>query len=156
MGSGDVRLSVGELAYAAALVDTLAVLKTREVNGTRLPEVTINARYGDALRWLGETTGSRVSTIARDYYRGACASHCPEAHVHIVSTSGRWSVTGVKATIVLHNLLPHMRVQRDEAADLVRAGQAIGYKGHVVEAMRSRGWVIPDLKPQPRSRVRAG
>ena len=148
-----MTLDVPQLAYAAALVDTLAVLSLREVNGTQLPNVAINARHSDALSWLGEMTGTRLSTITRDYHRGACAAHCPDAHVHIVSTSGRWVVTGVKATITLHNLLPFLRVQRVAAIDLVTAGQTIGWKGHVVEQMRAAGWSIPELRPQPRSRV---
>lgn len=147
---GAMPLDVPELAYAAALIDTLAVMKLREVGPTQLPELAINARYTGALTWLGQQTGTRISTIERDYHRGACAAHCPEPHVHIVSKSGRWVVTGVKATIVLHNVLPYLRVQRVTAIDLVTAGQTIGYKGNVVEVMRNRGWEIPALKPQPR------
>jgi hypothetical protein len=145
-----VKLEVPDLAYAAALIDTLAVMKLREVGPTQLPELAINARYGEALAWLGDKTMTRISTIKRDYQRAGCGEHCPEAHVHIVSTSGRWVVTGVKATIVLHNVLPYLRVQRVQAIDLVVAGQTIGYKGNVVEVMRDLGWDIPPLKPQPR------
>lgn len=148
-------LDPADLAYAAALVDTLAVMSTREVGGTQLPNVAINAKHRDVLDWLGRMTGTKVSTIKRDYHRGGCGEHCPEPHIHIQSASGRWVVTGVKATIVLHNLLPYLRVQRVQAIDLVTAGRTIGYKGHVVEEMRGAGWAIPPLKEQPRSRIHA-
>lgn len=147
-----MTIDIPQLAYAAAIIDTLAVMKTREVGPTKLPEVTINARHAAALTWLGEQTGTKISKITRDYHRGGCGEHCPEPHIHIVSVSGRWSITGVKATIVLHNVLPYLRIQRVEAIDLVTAGQTIGYKGQVVEDMRDRGWDIPLLKPQPRMR----
>lgn len=147
-----MKLEIPELAYAAALIDTLGTMRLRDVGGTQLPNLTIQARYGDALSWLGEKTGTKITTIIKDYNRAGCGEHCPEAHVHILSTSGRWVVTGVKATVVLHNVLPYLRVQRVQAIDLVAAGQTIGYKGNVVELMRERGWDIPPLKPQPRMR----
>jgi len=147
-----VTLPVPELAYAAALIDTLGTLSLRDVGGTRLPNLTVQARHRDALAWLGRMTDTRITEIKKDYNRAGCGEHCPEAHVHIVSVTGRWVITGVKATIVLHNVLPFLLVQRVGAIDLVTAGQTIGYKGNVVEKMRNMGWEIPDLKPQPRMR----
>jgi hypothetical protein len=149
-------LDVRDVAYAAALVDTLGVLSLREVGPTQLPNVAIQGRYAETLAWLGEMTGTRLTTISRDFVRNACNActhHCPEPHVHIKSTSVRWVVTGVKATIVLHNLAPFMRVQRDAALTMVEAGRTIGYKGNVIEQMREKGWEIPNLKKQPRARI---
>lgn len=147
------RLDVRDLAYAAALIDTLGVLSLREVGPSQLPNVAIQGRFVETLRWLGDKTDTKLSTIARDFTRSACADHCPQPHVHIKSTSVRWVITGVKATIVLHNLAPFMRVQREAALTMVEAGRGIGYKGQVVEAMRAMGWDIPELKKQPRARV---
>jgi hypothetical protein len=149
-----VTLPVRDLAYAAALVDTLAVLNVREVGPSGLPMVTIHSKYQPALAWLGERTQSKITTVKRDYQRASCADHCPEAHIHIVSESGRWQVSGVKATIVLHNLLPFLRVQDETARTLIEAGKSIGYKGQVVQRMKELGWEIPELKKQPRSRPR--
>lgn len=147
------KLELRDLAYAAALVDALGALTLRDVGPTQLPNVAIQGKYVETLSWLGEQTGTRLTTISRDFMRSACSDHCPEPHVHIKSTSVRWVVTGVKATIVLHNLAPFMRVQRDAALTMVEAGRGIGYKGQVVEAMRDRGWDIPELKKQPRARI---
>lgn len=147
------RLDVRDLAYAAALVDTLGVLSLREVGPSQLPNVAIQGRFVESLRWLGTKTDTKLSTISRDFTRSACADHCPQPHVHIKSTSVRWVVTGVKATIVLHNLAPFMQVQREAALTMVEAGRGIGYKGQVIETMRDKGWEIPELKKQPRARI---
>jgi len=147
-------LEAADLAYMAALVDNLAVLKTRRVGEADLPSVVLTTtRSGAAVRFLATSTGSKVTEIVRAYNRKGCVDHCTQAHLHIDTTGHRWQVTGAKATIVLHNLLPYMRVQTDSARKLIHAGQTIGYKGQVVVAMRDLGWEIPDLKPQPRARV---
>jgi len=146
-------LPVRDLAYAAALIDTLASLNLREVGPSELPLVTIQGRFEPTLQWLGERTATKLITVTRDYNRNACVDHCPEPHVHIVSKSTRWSVSGTKATIVLHNVLPFLRYQDETARTLIEAGRTIGWKGQVVQRMRELGWEIPELKPQPRSSV---
>lgn len=148
------ELDRADLAYMAALVDNLAVLKTRLANGTDLPTIALTtARSPEAVRFLADSTASKVTEIARDYRRKGCNQHCTRAHVHIDTTGYRWQVTGTKATIVLHNLHPYMRVQAAAAARLMVIGKTIGYSGSVVTRMRGLGWQIPQLKHQPRSRA---
>lgn len=143
-----------DLAYMAALIDNLAVLKTRLVNGSDLPAIVLTTtRSPEAVRFLARCSGSQVTTLVREYNKKGCIAHCKQPHLHIDTTGHRWQVTGAKATIVLHNLLPYMRVQKDLARKLIEAGRTIGYKGQVVNRMRELGWDIPELKPQPRARV---
>lgn len=147
-----MSLSPADLSYVAALVDSFARLKVREVHETPLPEVTIQGRIA-ALPWLADLTGVKIIEITKGYNRHQCTDHCPQAHTRIESLTGRWVLTGARATIVLFNVLPYLRVQRREALQLVGTGQTIGYKTNVVNDMKRLGWEAPDLRKQPRARV---
>lgn len=148
-----LRRAEKDLAYAAALIDTLGHLRVRELKGVQLPMVALHGTFVRSLEFLANLTGTKVTHTERDYHRGACAEHCPEPHTHVTSKSARWSVSGARATILLHNLLPYLRVQREEALQLIEVGKTVGYKGQVVVEMRQAGWEIPELKPQPRARL---
>lgn len=145
-----------DLAYVAALVDSFAVLRLRDVNGTALPQVTIQSKRVASLDWLAEVTGVAVMGIAKDYSKHQCTDHCPDRHMRIEASTRRWQLTGARATIVLHAVEPYMRVQGRDARQLVHEGLAAGYKGDVVIGMRGLGWPIPDLKDQPRARIAVG
>jgi len=145
-------LTTADVAYAAALIDNLAALRSREVSGSVLPVVQVSGRYG-SLAWLGEITGTKVIETGRQYTKHNCTTHCPDRHADITSRSYRWTLTGIRAAIVLANCAPHMRVQAATARRLVDAGLAVSYQGQVVNDMHARGWEIPDLTPHPRARV---
>lgn len=148
------ELSPADLAYAAALVDTMATFTTRTAHETELPVLTIQStRHDAAVRFLCKLTGQKPIEIIKQYSKHICMEHCPDAHADIDSSSLRWQVVGVKATIVLSNLLPYLREKKTEARQFITMGQTIGYKGQVVNQMKDHGWDIPELKPQPRRRV---
>ena len=54
------ELTVADLAYIAALIDTRGALTSRTVRDAVLPQVAISGRPFPALQWLGEVTGVRV------------------------------------------------------------------------------------------------
>lgn len=145
-------LSTADIAYAAAIIDNLAALRTRELATSVLPVVQVSGKYG-SLAWLGELTGTKVVETRRTYLRHQCNEHCPAPHAHIESRSARWSVTGMRATIVLYTVEPFLRVQAAAARDLVAAGLAVQYQGQVVNEMHSLGWALPELPHHPRARV---
>lgn len=138
-------LSEADRGYAAAVLDAFGRLTLRPYQGSELPEVIVQGRI-EALPWLAEVTGTKVQEIPKAYNAHRCAEHCTEKHMHVESTTWRWTVTGARATIVLHTLQAHMRIKGREARQLVEAGQRIGYKRTVVEEMRGRGWDIPELR----------
>jgi hypothetical protein len=145
-------LGPADLAYAAALIDNLASLRVRTLGQSRLPVVEISGKYA-GLPWLGEVTGTKVVETKRNYSRHNCTQHCPSAHAEIKSYSMRWSITGMRASIVLHNVLPFLRVQADDAHALMDYGLTLSYKGQVVNDLAKIGWKIPDLPAHPRARV---
>lgn len=143
-----------EKAYLAALIDNFAVLRTSPAGDTDLPYIAISSsRRPEMMEFLGKVTGVKPIRSSRKYTRHNCTEHCPSSHQKIDSWNVTWAVRGVKATIMLYNLLPYLRVQKSMARKLIRAGRTIGYKGQTVNDMVRLGWEIPDLKPQPRGRV---
>lgn len=143
-----------DLSYVAALIDNFARLATRLIpSGTELPEVTIQNSRLVALDWLATVTGVGVTPVSKDYSRHQCSEHCPDRHSHIESLTRRWQLSGAKATIVLYNVEPFLRVQGVDARRLVDVGQGSGYKTNVVNEMSRLGWKIPELREQLRARV---
>jgi len=144
-------MDTATLAYVAAVVDTFANLRLRQVERAQLPEVQVNCPNLALLEWLGEITGTTPFTTKRDYMRHGCAQHCEEAHQHIKSRSGRWGVTGVRATVLLINIEPHLRFRRAEALDLIEHGMAVGWKSHTAKSMADLGWAVPTRQAGLRS-----
>lgn len=145
----ETTLTERRLAYMAGIVDVMGNLRLREVNhsGTLLPFVEVACPNILLLERLGEWTGSAVTKVRRDYRRNGCTKHCPEPHVHIQSSSGRWSVSGVRATVVLHGLLPYLELQADQASELLEAGLVAPRKPATIRKLAELGWVIPEFRP---------
>ena len=138
------ELTVADLAYIAALIDTRGALASRTVRDAVLPQVAISGRPFPALQWLGEVTGVRVVPTERDFTKAGCAEHCSEKHLHVRSLSGRWMISGAKATIVLAAVQPYLRLRAAEVEDAVALGLAANFKGATAQAMRKLGWPIPE------------
>lgn len=143
-GAVMIQVSTADKAYCAAIVDTLANLRTRTTDKSVLPEVQVNCPNLDLLRWLGAITGTGHFETRRDYMRHVCTDHCPEAHAHVQSTSGRWSVTGARATVLLVGVSPYLRLRTAEASELIQVGLAAGWKPATVTKMAALGWTVPE------------
>ncbi len=133
-----------DLAYLAGVVDVLGRIWTRpSSNGRRLPLLELNANRPELMEWLSDLTRTDVVVTSRDYMRLGCAEHCSESHVHTVSTSTRWSVTGAKATIVLFNIEPYVFLKRPEVEYALGLGMMSEMRAQTVRDMKTRGWVVP-------------
>ncbi|GAB3080918.1 hypothetical protein GCM10027053_51740 [Intrasporangium mesophilum] len=130
------------LPYIAAIVDTQCALGTRVAAGTELPMVTLHGPNMPLLVALGEATGVGVREVRRAYSKSPCSTHCDTPHVHISSLSGRWQVTGARATILLRNVLPHLHFRREEAQALYELGRQAPSKGATADKMRQLGWKV--------------
>lgn len=140
-------LSVTQLAYVAALIDTRANLTTRRARDAVLPQVEISGRPFPALEWLGQITGVRVVPTQRAFVKVGCSEHCAEKHIHVSSLSGRWFVSGAKATIVLAAVRPYLMLRRGQVDDLIDLGRQVGHKGATVTEMAALGWPVEALRP---------
>lgn len=131
------------VAYVAGVVDLLGLIRIRYAEDTPLPVVQVHGKYMSTLEYLGELTGTKAIETRREYTRAGCAEHCKEKHMHITSTSGRWSVTGAKATVLLWNMQPYLRVKKDAADGALAVGLRTKFKQGTVDKMRQLGWEIP-------------
>lgn len=131
------------LAYVASVIDTQGIIRTRIAGDTELPMVAVHGSNIPVLQYLADLTGTKVTIVKRSYDRVGCAEHCTEKHQHIVSSSGRWSVTGVKATVLLYNIRPFMRFQTEPARSALVLGTATRFKPATIEKMVALGWDVP-------------
>lgn len=140
------------MAYVAAIIDTHAIIRTRLAPGTEteLPFVGVHGPNVGMLAFLAGLTGTKVTTVRRQYMKAGCAEHCKEKHQHIQSVSGRWSVSGVKATVLLFNVRPYIRLQGDDLRYALDVGLRAGYKASTVTKMTALGWDAPEFDNQYR------
>lgn len=131
------------LPYIAALVDTQCALGVRVTGDTELPTVALHGPNMALLTALGDATGVGVTEIRRAYSKSPCATHCDTPHVHITSVSGRWQVTGARATILLQCVLPHLHFRREEVEALIELGLRAPAKGATAAKMKALGWEVP-------------
>lgn len=130
------------LAYLAGIIDVQARITTRSVGDATLPMVAVSSPNHALLHWLGEITGVRPFVTSRSYARHACGTHCPSPHAHVTSTSGRWCVSGAKATVLLRAVRPLLRLQAEDADAALAAGRAAAFKPATVAKMRQLGWPV--------------
>jgi hypothetical protein len=114
-------------------------------------------------------TEAREITVGE---RRGCVEHCPEAHVHLGAHLPRmavWAITGVGASVVLHNLAPYMHPATDLSvvddyidgltlpADWAKPGPGMYAIWETVNRLRTIGWEIPEpLTVVPRKWLSGG
>lgn len=142
----EVQVTERQRAYIAGIVDAMGILRVREVReSTQLPMVAVHGSNLGLLDWLAARTGSGVTLTRREYMRDGCSLHCPQAHVHIQSYSGRWSLTGARATVLLYGIIPYMQLQSKTATEMLELGLATPYKAATVAKMTALGWPLPPM-----------
>lgn len=145
MGAIDAPpLTVADLAYLAGVLDTRGLITTRRAGETLLPLVALSTGDTRLLGWLAEITGMRAIETRRDYTRVGCSQHCAQKHQHIVSVSGRWSVSGAKATVVLAAVRPYLRLRTDDADAALLVGLRAPHKPATPRKMAALGWPLPE------------
>ncbi len=138
------RLSLTEIAYIAAVIDVQGLVRLRVTpEGTELPHVAVSGDMA-LLTYLGELSGVAPFTTKRSYDKHRCREHCTEAHQHILSVSGRWSVSGAKATVILYAVEPYVMFKKDEVAEALTAGLKAPRKKATPAKMHKLGWPMPE------------
>jgi len=146
-------IPAADLAYIAAVVDTMANLRICKSSKSPLPEVQVNNGNLALLDHLGRLTGVEPMRLEREYSRHLCSQHCDGPHKHVHATYGRWHLTGARATVLLHNVRPYLRLRTADAGELLEVGLAAGWKSHAIEGMLTLGWTLPPFKSQARARA---
>jgi hypothetical protein len=138
-------LTEQELAYVAGILDSQGSIAVRTTaDGTELPQLSVSGPNVEMLLWLGEMTGVKPVITSRRYAKAGCAEHCSEKHVHVMSRSGRWLISGAKATVVLAATRPFLRWKGTQAGSAVELGLAAPFKQATPAKMRALGWPLPE------------
>lgn len=139
-------LDVATLAYVAGVLDMQCNIKTRTTpDDTVLPMLAMYGPNVAMLEYLASLTDTKMVVARRSFSRAGCAQHCKDKHQHIESVSGRWTLTGMKATIVLHNIRPYVRLQSEAVTSALVVGLNAPFKPAALRKMTDLGWEIPDL-----------
>lgn len=143
-------LSQQEIAYIAGILDSMGRFRVMETpEGTQLPLVSMSCPNMSILQYLGSLTGMTPFVTKRSYDRHRCTEHCLEPHQHVVSESGRWSISGAKATVVLAAIRPYARFQKTEIEELLTVGLEAPKKPATPKKMAALGWPDPWVEVAP-------
>lgn len=138
-------LSQGQIAHVAGVLDAMGRFKIRETpDGSQLPEIAVSCPNMPLLKYLGALTGSTPFVTKRTYDRHRCTEHCLEPHSHVVSESGRWGLTGARATVVLAAIEPFAVFQKTEVRDCLYVGLEAPKKKATPAKMSALGWPLPE------------
>lgn len=130
-----------EIAWCGGVVDSLGTLRLRETPaGGQLPYVVVSTPHLPIANRLATLTGVRVTMVSRDYKRMGCGDHCTDAHLHVQSTTARWSLTGSRAQVFLRSVRPYLFVKAEEADLLLEASENPRGKPATTRKMREMGW----------------
>ena len=136
-------LTSEQIAYLAGIIDVKARISIKRIADTFLPRVATSSPNPALNLILGEATGMKPVDHTRNYTRVGCDQHCTEKHLHVLSKTTVWSVTGMKATVLLHNVLPYLQLQRREAELALQCGLQAPFKKATIKRMTDLGWPIP-------------
>jgi len=108
-----------------------------------LPFVALSCGDAPLLRWLGQITGVRSVVTERKFDRHRCLEHCDKAHDHVTSVSGRWQLSGVRATVVLTACVEWVKFHRERWERAIEVGLEAPRKEGTVKKMEALGWPLP-------------
>jgi len=154
-------VKAADLGWMAAVIDLKGILLRKRNRSRATPQlvIVVDSRNFDVIRRLAEMTGTnpeakRIQTLNTDWSRRGCSEHCPEAHVHFtvhMPDTQRWSVTGVAAAVVLHNLRPYLvssekpydEFTEEALANAVLSGRGSGAVKATLARLIALGWELP-------------
>jgi electron transfer flavoprotein alpha/beta subunit len=58
----------------------------------------------------------------------------------VVSSTGRWSLTGARAAVFLNAIEPYLRLKQGHVHEVVNAGMAAPHKAATLRKMYDLGW----------------
>lgn len=156
------KLTPAELGWMAAVIDLKGHISRKRNYQRVTPQIVlmVDTKHYAILRRLtamtGTTADAKIERPVKEFMRRACTVHCPEAHVHIAEdyvmpATWRWTITGVAAGIVIHNLLPYMTTDDGYTETVTEVftqatfrGKGSGAVRASVLRLRNLGWDIPE------------
>lgn len=163
---GIVMMEEWKKAWAAGILDFQGHVQTKKnqqrAAGSQQIMIYVDTSIDEIVDRLGEMTGANVEMKVRhrvkaEWSRKGCAEHCPEEHIHVneyqMPATGRWSVTGAAAAIVLWNLREYLSTEREPwdwalsqcLSQLKLTGQGSAAIIAAARRLHSLGWTLPPV-----------
>jgi hypothetical protein len=150
-----------KLAWMAAILDMQGRIHRKDNLTRATPQLVlrVDSSYLSVIRELCRLTDSnaepRPPRPGKEWDKRGCAEHCGEAHIHceigVQPSTGRWTLTGAAAAVVLFNVIPFMVTDRgmedmmNEALENVNlAGRAGNGARQAVQRLARLGWELPE------------
>jgi hypothetical protein len=142
-----VRVLEQDIAWCAGVIDVLGLVKTRTMEtGSELAFVQVSSPLIEVTQQLAKFTGVQVVMVHRQYNRLGCDQHCTDAHVHVYSETGRWTLVGARAIVFLEAILPYVRIKTPDIKATLAKGQTSPMKEATFKKMKALGWPVGDEK----------
>jgi len=161
-------LAIADIAWVAGVLDLKATIIRKKNKERSTPQLVlcVETKEYEVIRGLSALTGTspelQAEKLSPDWMRRLCVEHCPEKHVHgsneanetypwKLPATGRWTITGAGAAVILWSTLGFQRNKRDmpEALEAMLAyakttGQGWGATRTSLLRLRNLGWRMPD------------
>jgi len=135
------ELTTQQIAWCGGVIDSIGLIRLRKTDaGSSLASVSVSTALTPIAERLAELTGTKVTTVSRNYNRLGCSDHCTEPHLHVVSVTARWSLTGARALTFLAAIRPYLSVKADVADEVIDKGKAAPSKARTTQKMATLGW----------------
>lgn len=136
-----------DLSYVAGVIDSRAHIEVLNRHGKPQPRLSVTTKRLGLLNHLATLTGTKVSVDERGYEKKGCGEHCDQAHIHVARQSAKWRVDCLRATIVLHNVLPMLVDRRLDASAALTVGLESypAARGDTAKQMVKLGWDLPQV-----------
>lgn len=136
-------VTIEQVAWCGGVIDAIGLIRLRETDvGSQLASVSVSTALVPIAQRLAELTGTKVTTVKRNYNRLGCSQHCTEAHLHVTSITARWSLTGARALTFLTAVRPYLGVKADAADEVISAAKGAPSKPRTAQKMAELGWPI--------------
>jgi hypothetical protein len=150
-------ISETDLAWMAGVLSIKGRigLKKNKDRATSQKVIAVRTQKRYIIDRLSEMTDRNVhvdTVVSKGWEQRGCIQHCPESHIHhsvVIPETYEWTVTGVSAAIVLHNLMPYLtgeewiQLMTDALTDTVIVGPGSGATKAAVRRLNNIGWKIP-------------
>jgi hypothetical protein len=150
-----------KLAWMAAILDIQGRIHRKDNQARATPQLVLRVDsshlsvIGELCRLTGGSVEPRPPAPGKEWDRKGCTEHCAAAHVHVEigsqPSTGRWTVTGAAAAVVLHNVIPYMLTDRGMEAMMTEALENVNLAGRsgnnarrAVRRLAQLGWVLPE------------
>lgn len=137
-----------DVSYVAGVIDARAHIEVVNRHGKPQPRLSVTTKRLVLLQHLARLTGTKVSLDERGYEKRGCGEHCDSAHIHVARQSAKWRVDCLRATIVLHNVIPYLVDRAAEASAALTVGLESypAARGDTAKQMARLGWELPPVE----------